>query len=140
MNTQKKVSSTSSPSEALAPAGSEYLLLIRNTAWQKEYSSAEIQNLVAGFGAWIEGLRTKGKIKLAVPLAHHGKLLEHKNAIIDGPFIESKEAIAGFILFVADSFEEAVALAKDAPCLEYGQTLELRPILREAPELSQRPS
>ncbi len=140
MNTQKKVSPASFPGESLAPGGSEYLLLIRNTAWQKDYSSAEVQNLVAKFGAWVDGLRTNGKIKLASPLAHQGKLLEHKHAIIDGPFIESKEAIAGFILFVADSFDEAVAIANDAPCLEYGQTLELRPILSEPPELSQRRS
>jgi hypothetical protein len=113
---------------------SEYLLLIRNTAWQKDFSAAEIEKILDRFSTWVTNLKNAGTIKVAVPLVHRGKLFEGKDVIVDGPFIESKEAIAGLIIFEAQSFEAAVELANSATCLKYGQTLELRPIATEEPE------
>ena len=113
---------------------SEYLLLIRNTAWQKDFSAAEIEKVLEEFSAWVTRLKNNGTIKVAVPLVHRGKLFEGKDVIVDGPFIESKEAIAGLIIFEAKNFEAAVELANSATCLNYGQTLELRPIATEEPE------
>ena len=113
---------------------SEYLLLIRNTAWQKDFSATEIEKVLEEFSAWVTRLKNEGTIKVAVPLVHRGKLFESKDVIVDGPFIESKEAIAGLIIFEAENFETAVELANSATCLKYGQTLELRPIATEEPE------
>jgi hypothetical protein len=113
---------------------SEYLLLIRNTAWQKDLSPAEIEKVLEEFSAWVSRLKNDGTIKVAVPLVHRGKLFEGKDLFVDGPFIESKEAIAGLIIFEAKNFEAAVKLANSATCLKYGQTLELRPIATEEPE------
>jgi hypothetical protein len=113
---------------------SEYLLLIRNTAWQKDFSAAEIEKVLEEFSAWVTLLKNDGTIKVAVPLVHRGKLFEGKDVMVDGPFIESKEAIAGLIIFEAENFEAAVELANSATCLKYGQTLELRPIATEEPE------
>ena len=113
---------------------SEYLLLIRNTAWQKDFSAAEIEKVLEEFSAWVTRFKNDGTIKVAVPLVHHGKLFDSKDVIVDGPFIESKEAIAGLIIFEAENFETAVELANSATCLKYGQTLELRPIATEEPE------
>jgi len=48
-----------------------------------------------------------------------------------GPFPESKEAIAGYWFIQADSLADAVEIAKGNPCLEYGETVEVRPILPE---------
>jgi hypothetical protein len=113
---------------------SEYLLLIRNTAWQKDFSAADIEKILSEFSAWVTRLKDEGTIKVAVPLVHQGKLFEGKDVMVDGPFIESKEAIAGLIIFEAESFEAAVELANTATCLKYGQQLELRPIATEEPE------
>jgi hypothetical protein len=113
---------------------SEYLLLIRNTAWQKDFSAAEIEKILSEFSAWVTRLKDEGTIKVAVPLVHKGKLFDGKDVMVDGPFIESKEAIAGLIIFEAESFEAAVELANSATCLKYGQKLELRPIATEEPE------
>lgn len=129
--------SSQQPKTSKAPAqdmASEYLLLIRNTAWQKDFSDAEIEKILDEFSAWVTRLKEAGTIKVAVPLVHRGKLFEGKDVIVDGPFIESKEAIAGLIIFDAESFETAVELANSATCLKYGQTLELRPIATEEPE------
>jgi hypothetical protein len=113
---------------------SEYLLLIRNTSWQKDFSAVEIEKILTEFSDWVTRLTDEGTIKVAVPLAHRGKLFAGKDTIVDGPFVEAKEAIAGLIIFETESFEAAVELANSATCLKYGQTLELRPIATEEPE------
>jgi hypothetical protein len=113
---------------------SDYVLLIRNTSWQKGFSASEIEKILNEFSAWVERHKQAGKIKVAVPLAHTGKLFEGQNVIVDGPFIEAKEAIAGLIIFQADCLEKAIEFANSATCLKFGQTLELRPIATEEPE------
>ena len=113
----------------------QYLMLIRGTRWQKDLSANDIENHLARFASWVQGLRSEGKVTLRFPLEHKGKLFVGNSLVTDGPFIESKEAIAGLIIIRADSFEEAVRMVSDAPCLAYGQTLELRPIAAEPPEV-----
>jgi hypothetical protein len=130
----KKPATDPKDQETPQDMASEYLLLIRNTAWQKDFSAVEIENVLSEFSAWVTRLKDEGTIKVAVPLVHRGKLFEGTDVMVDGPFIESKEAIAGLIIFEAGSFEAAVKLANSATCLKYGQTLELRPIATEEPE------
>ncbi len=48
----------------------------------------------------------------------------------DGPFIETKEQMAGFILIEARDLNEAVRLASGIPIAELG-TIEVRPSLRD---------
>ena len=62
-------------------------------------------------------------------MEHDGKIVARRNVVTDGPFAESKEAIAGFFIIRADSLEQAVEVAKGCPGLEYGQTVEVRPIV-----------
>lgn len=66
-------------------------------------------------------------------LAAEGKIISgRKEAVVDGPFAESKEAIAGYWFILAATLEEAVEIAKGNPCLDYGITLEVRPITQDA--------
>ena len=50
-----------------------------------------------------------------------------KMATTDGPYIETKEAMAGFILIEARDMNDAVRLAGGIPIAEIG-TIEVRPI------------
>jgi hypothetical protein len=113
---------------------SEYLLLFRNTGWHKDLSPEEILQNMARFTAWFEQLSNRGQFKSGGPLAHAGKTLTSKGAVTDGPFAESKEAIAGFFLIQADSLEQAVKIAGDCPGLEFGQTVEVRAMVPEPDE------
>jgi hypothetical protein len=45
----------------------------------------------------------------------------------DGPYMETKEQMAGFILLEARDMNEAVRLAAGIPIAEFG-TIEVRPI------------
>jgi hypothetical protein len=116
-------------------ATSEYLLLFRNTRWHKGLSPEEIQQNLARFTAWFEQIRNDGKFKGGGPLVYDGKIVTNRNAVIDGPFVESKEAIGGFLIIQADSLEQAVQIAEDCPGFKFGQTVEVRPI---GPDLSAR--
>jgi hypothetical protein len=65
-------------------------------------------------------------------------------SVIDGPFTESKELVAGFWIFKAASIDEAVAWVKKAP-FGGGVQIEIRPIFepedfgaRLTPELRER--
>lgn len=48
------------------------------------------------------------------------------DVVTDGPFIESKEAIAGIFLLEADDLDHALALAKLTPIMAGG--IEVRPL------------
>ena len=50
-----------------------------------------------------------------------------RKTVIDGPFAETKELIAGFWLWQVGSFEEAVEWLKRAP-FDGGTEIELRPV------------
>jgi pimeloyl-ACP methyl ester carboxylesterase len=114
---------------------SEYLLVFRNTDWHRDLAPKEIQQNMARFTEWFERLNHAGQFKGGGPLGHYGKTLAGRNAVTDGPFAESKEAIAGFFLIRADSLEQAVEVAKDCPGLEFGQTVEVRAMVSEPYEL-----
>jgi hypothetical protein len=46
--------------------------------------------------------------------------------VVDGPFAESKETVAGYILLQVDSLDEAVEIAKECPGLDYDISVEVR--------------
>ena len=39
--------------------------------------------------------------------------------VTDGPFMEGKEMVGGYLICKADSLEEAVEISKGCPILEY---------------------
>lgn len=109
---------------------SDYLLLFRGTNWDKELSPEQIQKVVADWAAWFQRLCEEGRCKGGHPLLSEGKLVSGKKGrtVADGPFAESKEAVGGyFYLHVADE-QEAVAIARQCPGLEYGAVVEVRPV------------
>jgi hypothetical protein len=61
-------------------------------------------------------------------------------AVSDGPFAETKEALAGFYLIEARDLNEAIAMAAKIPPVEIG-CIEVRPIrpVREEPRANGRP-
>ncbi len=106
-----------------------YMLLIRGTHWRNGLSPEEIRKVMEHWTAWFDRLTFEGKAKAGQPLAHEGKIVSGKNGltVADGPFIESKEAIAGYILLQVSDLKEALEIAKDCPGLEYGVSIEVRP-------------
>jgi hypothetical protein len=46
----------------------------------------------------------------------------------DGPFVEIKEAIGGYLIFEADDLDAAIELASRIPAASMGGAIEVRPI------------
>jgi hypothetical protein len=112
---------------------SEYLLIFRGTDWDKGLSPEEIQKVTGQFMAWFQGLLKAGTARAGQPLEHEGKVVSGKKGrtVADGPFAESKEAIGGYFLLQVRDMDEAVAIAKQCPTLEYGARVEVRPVAGE---------
>ncbi len=80
-------------------------------------------------------------IKAGVMLAGEGLLSSKKGArivfkgdkrtVVDGPFAETKELVAGFWIVQMKSREECIEWFKRAPCFQEGE-LEIRQIAEEA--------
>ena len=52
-----------------------------------------------------------------------------KTLTTDGPFVELKEAIGGFLFFEADDLDAAIELASRIPAARLGGAIEVRPIV-----------
>ena len=51
-----------------------------------------------------------------------------KTLTTDGPFVEIKEAIAGYLVFEADDLDAAIELAARIPASRLGGAVEVRPV------------
>ncbi|WP_346237312.1 YciI family protein [Niabella insulamsoli] len=78
---------------------------------------------------WISGIAAKNKLKdRGNRLERTGKVVKGSDLITDGPYMELKEAIGGYIVVSADSLEEAASLATGCPVFNYGGNVEVREI------------
>ena len=113
----------------------EYMLFFRGHDWDKGLSPEELQAAMNRITAWFETLQEQGKVRGGQPLGSDRKIVlgQHGRIVADGPFAESKEAIGGYLQLQADDLTEAVAIARACPSLEYGVSIEVRPVLAECP-------
>jgi hypothetical protein len=108
---------------------SEFLVICRGAKFDERLSAEDRHNAMKQFHAWFERMSDQGKVKSGHQLKPEGKVLSGRKAVMDGPFAESKEGVAGYWFIRAASLEEAIEIAKGDPLLEYGHTVEIRPIL-----------
>jgi hypothetical protein len=47
----------------------------------------------------------------------------------DGPFVETKEALGGYLCFEADDLDAAIELAAKIPAASMGGGIEVRPVV-----------
>jgi hypothetical protein len=113
----------------------QYLLLFRDDGWYTHLSAEELEAVIGKIRIWFEDLSAKGIVRGGQALGREGRVISGKGrrSINDGPFAEAKEAIGGYLLLTADSLEEATAIAKGMPGLDYGTQVEVRPIATECP-------
>lgn len=96
----------------------KYLFIQRSAAGPKPAtppSPAQMQEMFATFNAWKEKYKAN-ILDMGGKLDPAGKLLRASGAT-DGPFVESKEIVGGFMIVAADSYEEALQVARESPGL-----------------------
>lgn len=52
-----------------------------------------------------------------------------KTLTTDGPFVETKEALGGYLFFEADDLDAAIELASQIPAARLGGAIEVRPLV-----------
>ena len=105
-----------------------YLCIQRSQAGKGEKPSpAQMQEMYAKFSGWKEKFQEKivdigGKLKVG------GKIVTSEGAT-DGPFVETKEVIGGYMIVSAESMEEAIEIVRRSPGVWMpGSSVEVREI------------
>jgi hypothetical protein len=57
------------------------------------------------------------------------RVQDGKTLTTDGPFVEMKEALGGYLFFEADDLDAAIELAARIPAARFGGAIEIRPIV-----------
>jgi hypothetical protein len=114
----------------------DFLLIFRSTQQAEETfanaSPEEMQAEMATWNAWMAGLAEAGQLGGGEPLHVGGKVVrERGQKVTDGPFIEGKEMVGGYLFIHAADLAHAAELSKGCPALlmENG-TVEIREIMK----------
>ncbi len=99
----------------------EFLLLFRGGEGDELRKSPEAwQTHMERWGKWMGDLSEQGKMLGAQPLSGTGHVVTgNKKIVTDGPFMEGKEMVGGYLMCKADHYEEAVEISKGCPILEF---------------------
>jgi hypothetical protein len=94
-------------------------------------SPEQMQQLTQKWMGWVNDLKKNGHAeKGGERLEASGKVVRGKaKNVSDGPFIEVKDAIQGYLMVEAVDMNQAVELSKGCPVFEIDGSVEIRPIL-----------
>jgi hypothetical protein len=59
------------------------------------------------------------------------RVKDGKTLSTDGPFVETKEALGGYLFFEAEDLDAAIELAARVPAASMGGAIEVRPLVEE---------
>jgi hypothetical protein len=114
---------------------SQFVYLFRiGAAEQREAmgSPERAQQSMQRWLTWMRDLETNGHLAhRGQPLEQAGKVVRGKQKIVtDGPYVETKDLVAGFIIVEAQDLAQATALADGCPMLDGGGSVEVRPVMK----------
>jgi hypothetical protein len=110
----------------------KFMYLFRsNPEAYRSMSPEQMQQTVKKWMDWKNGLEKNGhSIQLGERLDVVGKVVRGKSkTVTDGPYVEVKDSIQGYMLLEAKDLDLALELAKGCPILERDGTVEVRPFL-----------
>src|SRR4051794_17817505 len=94
---------------------SPYLLIFHGLSSEgyQSLSPGEAERLFRKWREWHDKLEAEGKLRDGNPLEPEGRIVSAAagGRVVDGPFVETKEAIVGYFLLNAKDLDEAVEIA-----------------------------
>jgi hypothetical protein len=104
-----------------------FLLVFRaDYSAMPQLSPEEMQASTQKWMDWIGGIAAQNKLaERGNRLEPSGKVIKAEHIVTDGPYTEIKEALMGYSIIKADTYEDAVAIAGDCPILPFG-SVEIR--------------
>jgi hypothetical protein len=115
----------------------KYMLLIHqgdtpvppSDEWEK-LPDAEKQAVYTAYKEINETPGVTSGLQLASPeTATTVRVKDEETVTTDGPFVETKEALGGYLFFEADDLDRAIELASRIPAARMGGAIEVRPIV-----------
>jgi hypothetical protein len=115
----------------------KYMLLIhqgttptpRSDDWER-LSDAEKGAVYAAYKAIGENPGVTPGVEMQPPeTATTVRVSDGKMLTTDGPFVEVKEAIGGYLFFEAEDLDAAIELAAQIPAARMGGAVEVRPLV-----------
>jgi hypothetical protein len=107
----------------------KYLFLQRSQRGQEQRqqpSPAQMQEMYAAFNAWKEKFK-ENILDMGGKLMPGGTVVTTSGAT-DGPFVEAKEIVGGYMFVTAESLERAQQVASEMPMLMPGSSIEIREV------------
>ena len=106
----------------------EFLIAIHRDMKSKDASPSpeQMQAAIKAFQDWIGGIAAQNKL-VAPPKRwdSDGRVVK-QHSVTEGPYAEIKESLGGLFFIRAESYDEAVEIAKGCPVLQWGATVEVR--------------
>ncbi len=105
----------------------KFMILQRGCPGQP-LSPEQMQEMFTVFNNWKEKFKDN-ILDLGDALQSTGKVLT-ESGVTDGPFVESKEIIGGYSILTAQSYEEALEIARQSPgMVGPGSSIEIREMM-----------
>lgn len=113
---------------------SEYVFLFRSTSDAQERalgSPEQAQKSMQTWLAWIRELEARGQLKQpGQPLDRRGRVVRGQERLVsDGPYVEAKDLILGFLVIEARDLDQATEIAAGCPIVAGGGSVEIRPVM-----------
>lgn len=107
----------------------EFMMIFRSEDRVERSTPEEMESQIKHWQDWIGSIAAQGKFVSTNALGMEGKIVKANNVITDGPFMEVKEMVGGYIIVKSDTIEDAIKLSEGCPTLDYGGTVEIRDVL-----------
>lgn len=106
-------------------------MLFRRSNYATSNATPEqVQAFTAKWQQWAQDLAKQDAVVApGQRLSLEGKVLKPGGVITDGPFVEVREILGGFMMIRAASLDEATTLAHGCPVIEDGGCVEVRPLI-----------
>jgi hypothetical protein len=109
----------------------EYLVLLRNQPGQPSQSAKsgpspeQMQQMFAAYNSWKEKFKEQ-ILDMGDKLNSEGRIVT-ASGVADGPFVEAKELVGGFMIISAENFDGAVEVVRACPASQMpGVSMEIR--------------
>src|SRR6516164_2427534 len=99
----------------------KYMLLLGGADLDKRSGNAALgPKMFERYSSWLRSLQERGLYRDSYKLYDQtgARLTVRGGQVVEGPFMETKEAVGGVFIVEAESLEEASALARECPVLD----------------------
>jgi len=102
-------------------AMTKYMLLLGGADLDKRSGNAALgPKMFERYSTWLRSLKESGRYLDSYKLFDQtgARLTVRGGQVVEGPFMETKEAVGGVFVIQTSSLEEAVAVARECPVLD----------------------